>query len=232
MIVSEYRSDDEEEHSGWDQKGSGILEPDSEPKKKSKNPIKAHAEDRQEKLLVLILKLAAIRGYNQIGNIKLPDGSYMPKTSISPLLQYVLSREKPVPGVNEFIQLLREAGVTPDLVTNENVKHKLISTTGEQYSRPYTHNAINGQENPAATTRQLFPDSDMDILPSSRKRRLVDYDDTDDEEEVGTQPPKLFGPYHPVKKAIRQSDRKKRRVETELLKAAETPYESDSNDGW
>ncbi|KAI1299853.1 hypothetical protein HDE_03677 [Halotydeus destructor] len=95
-----------------------------EPKKKG-NFIMLRAVERQRKLLKIIMRLAAINGYNDTENIKLSDGSYMSDSDIVSLLMHVLSPGKLVNGLKEFVDLLHTAGVTPDLIVNENVKAML-----------------------------------------------------------------------------------------------------------
>lgn len=207
MLVTDYKSDDDDSSDPlitWQQEGSG--HPDST--KTNRNPIKAYAEDRQRKLLSIIMKLALVKGYNNLGNIKLTDGTYLPKSDVTPLLLYVLSRDKPVTGISEFIELLREAGVTPDMVTNEGVKQKLQGTHSSFSQRPHV----------------TYEDEVMHVDPDTRKRQR----------EEDAPPPPLSGPFYRLKRkrAIRPSEKENKRIRSELIQAQQTPlpYESDSND--
>lgn len=119
----------EEEEAGVNQDGSGadmITQTESPAfASQPKNRIKAHTLDRQKKLLTIILKLAQVKAYNEYGNIRATDGKY--RYDIVPLLTYALSRDQGVHGLDDFVALLKEAGVTPDLILNENLRMKLDS---------------------------------------------------------------------------------------------------------
>lgn len=241
MIVSKYTSDDDDEQperNTWDQNG-GSFQPKSpdQPQtlKKTKNVIKAYAEDRQRKLLMLILRLATVRGYNDLGNIKLKDGSYMPRTDICPLLCYAVSRERAILGIDEFVQLLREAGVTSDMVTNEALKNKLQGRSNTHHGELTTlvSQAPASQSNPVEPVQQrILPsdydsdnsvpfqnnDEDMTILPSSRKRQH-------EMDEGSSFLPKLYGPFPKQRKV---AVRKHTTDALTLAKNTPLPYESDS----
>lgn len=243
LIVNDYHSDDEgagRQVASWTQKGSGGGEV-TDQRKTSKNAIKAYAEDRQRKLLTIILKLAVVKGYNNLGNIKLPNGSYLPKSDVVPLILYVLSREKPIAGIGEFIELLREAGVTPDLVTNEAVRQKLQSR--QSYQNHIQHFLPQAEEQ---DEQEEHTDVPMTEVPSSRKRSYDDDNDDDDSPNnddssiSSVPPPPLLGPYTPASKRKRTLDEehennKKRKREIDNLAAAHQkplPYDSDSNDDY
>ena len=75
---------------------------------------------------LLQLSLARINGYNEHGHIAAPNGTFMPNTNISTLIQYALNKtgEAP-PGARTFVDLLAIAGVKPHDVKNLNVKRLL-----------------------------------------------------------------------------------------------------------
>lgn len=130
LVVKEYSSSEEEEKEAEDrkpiaQKGGGggnlYMENDGLPK----NFIKAHALNRQRKLLSIILKIAKVEGYNDNLQIKGPNGQFMEKSDIVRLLLWAVSQDKVMFGLNEFVDLLKKAGVTADDVLNENLKVRL-----------------------------------------------------------------------------------------------------------
>ena len=211
MVISEYK---DEQHSGrdedhdtlWEQRGSGVPNLSHEPTSTTKNRIKAYAEDRQRKLLNIVMKLALVRGYNDHGHIKLQDGSYMPKTDVGTLLLNALAREKPVQGISEFVDLLREAGVSPTWITNENVRQKLEGrqrkhNTTTQYTDQYYADPFDS-ETAVIPPRETTPVV-MSVLPSARKRSRTEFEQNPDEDCISKR-----------KTAI---PRKKRRTELELL---------------
>lgn len=112
--------------------GGGV---DIEPVKKPANVIKRYARERQHKFLKIILRLAAINGYDEEGRIKLADGTYMSQSDIVALLQHALSPGRNISGMNEFIALLREAKVSPDLLINETVKSMLLGHSNQKVQK-------------------------------------------------------------------------------------------------
>lgn len=59
-----------------------------------RNTIRAHAEERQRKLIHLILKIAAVNGYNENRQIRKSDGSFLENSDLIPLLTYAITKEK------------------------------------------------------------------------------------------------------------------------------------------
>ena len=116
-----------------DQSGKGGSDNEmivEETNKKSGNAIRRHALERQEKFLQIILKLASISAYNDHGHLKRADGSFSSDFQLIPLLVYALQRDKEVKGVDHFVDLLIKAKVPPNLITNENLKQKMIQKSG------------------------------------------------------------------------------------------------------
>lgn len=90
------------------------------------NSIRKYALERQQKLLKVILKLALANGYDNSGRMRESDGSFL--REIYPLIMHAFSPGRSLAGLNRFVRLLKEAGVKPDEVINENVKHLLTNT--------------------------------------------------------------------------------------------------------
>jgi hypothetical protein len=74
----------------------------------------------------IILKLAKINGYDVLGRVRNKKGEYIDSSIIS-LINNAMTHGKLLLGQNEFISLLKEANVEPDLIYNENVRAKLIN---------------------------------------------------------------------------------------------------------
>ena len=86
-------------------------------------------------MIVIIWKLAKHGGSNEDGKIKTSNGDTF---DLVPLLLHASSPGKNVKGIPEFVNLLYQSGVTPDLIINSYIREELkkrIST----YSA--THNA-------------------------------------------------------------------------------------------
>ena len=95
------------------------------------NKIRRYAAERQRKLLSIVLKLASKQLYDSAGRIDTTRG----KVEITPLLLYALSPGRTYPALDEFVDLLHKAGVTPDEVINGSVKEMLRARY--QHQQPY-----------------------------------------------------------------------------------------------
>ena len=125
MVLKDYTSDEEDSkmQSGGainsSEKSEGINQ------ELPRNSIRAHALNRLRKLLTIVLKLAKVQGYNDNYQIKGQDGNYIERTDLQSLLNWAVSQDKVMVGLNEFVDLLKKAGVTPEDVLNENLKVRL-----------------------------------------------------------------------------------------------------------
>jgi len=97
-----------------------------EPVEKSADKIKSKIYDKIHRFIKIILKLARTVGYDEDLRIKLKNGKYLEKSNIVDLLTHAMSVGKVLYGENEFIELLSESDVNPDLIINDNVRIKLI----------------------------------------------------------------------------------------------------------
>lgn len=187
--------------------GGNIDEPErvvhiEEAPKKKGNQIRKYALERQQKFLKIILRLAAINGYDENGRIKLPSGTYMENSDIVTLLGHSLTPGRNISGLKEFVDLLAEAGVSDDLVINENVKQMLQKSQGFQ-KRPNSKLAPHVDLNvlpdaPKSAKKRTYEEvedgepqlshnlDDADLAPQSRKRKRDDND-----------PPPMLGPFPP-----------------------------------
>ena len=74
----------------------------------------------------VILKLARTIGYDDDLRIKLRSGKYLEKSNIVDLLTHAMSAGKVLYGEEEFVELLSDCDVDPNLIINDNVRNKLI----------------------------------------------------------------------------------------------------------
>ncbi len=83
--------------------------------------------DKTHRLLNIILKIAAIEGYDSNFHIYDSNGNPIMNSDIVVLLNNALTNGKVLNGENEFIRLLYEAQVDPHMIINEHVKAKLLN---------------------------------------------------------------------------------------------------------
>ena len=131
----------DDEHQEFVQTGgqdviTNALAPTASETKRKGNFIQDRARDRQKKLITIVLKLAAIQGYNEKCEIKLNDGSYMPNTNIVELISHTLAANRAINGINQFVDLLKSAGVTEDLINNGQIINMLRSRSDLQQNTP------------------------------------------------------------------------------------------------
>ncbi|RWR99203.1 hypothetical protein B4U79_05222, partial [Dinothrombium tinctorium] len=93
----------------------------------SKNNSKRNVIEKFENIIHIILKLSLIQGFNENGEIRNKFGSYLNGTSLHSLIKECLSENKVLNGENEFISLLVESNVNPDLIINEKIRQKMLS---------------------------------------------------------------------------------------------------------
>src|SRR5690349_11055664 len=101
------------------------VQPSIEPMKKG-NKIKDHALERQKRLLSIVLKLAEVKRYNNHLEIRRRDGTFMQNTDLIALLLQAVTPGRILLGQQEFVDLLREARVDPELVANLNIRSILL----------------------------------------------------------------------------------------------------------
>jgi len=78
------------------------------------------------RLIKIVLKLANVNGYDDEGRVRTKDGTIINGSSVVVLLNHAMNYGHALIGETEFIQLLKEANVDPDLIVNDNVRSKLI----------------------------------------------------------------------------------------------------------
>jgi hypothetical protein len=83
--------------------------------------------DKLNKIMKIFLKLANIRAYDVIGRVRDRKGNYINDSDIIALINHAMSHGKLLLAQNEFIRLLHEAKIEPELIINENIKAKLLN---------------------------------------------------------------------------------------------------------
>ena len=169
VLMAEDASDDEEVCQP--QTGNGVedlelveqMPPQAQQKKG--NTIRDYAMDRQRRLLQIIMRIASIQGYNDKGNIKDKDGKFLEGTDIVPLILYSVTKERLVKGIDSYVDLLIEAKVPPEVITNENLKQRLINAGhASNRPKPSAHVPISEPE------ESVLPQISMDTTPSLQKK--------------------------------------------------------------
>jgi hypothetical protein len=82
--------------------------------------------DKLTRQIKIILKLAKIGAYDTDLRIRGEGDEFINNSNIINLLADATATSKVLIGYNEFIKLLYEANVEPELIINENVKYQLI----------------------------------------------------------------------------------------------------------
>lgn len=170
------------------QQGTGVVEKAvSEPpvmtsssssvaKQKKENSNRRYAVDRQRKLLSMILKLALHGGYDANGMIVCANGD---TTDIVPLIMYAGSPGRNVKGMTDFVNLLYDAGVEPELVINTLVRELLHKRIRDD-KRPFV-------SKPPLSTVQL-PTVNVPAVESQRKETDMPPPKRAQEEEIVSRP--------------------------------------------
>ena len=131
---------------------------------KKENSIRKYAYERELKRCKIILKLAAYGGYDELGRIKLPDGTFMEDSDIIPLLMHVLSPGRNIKGINEFVDLLHRAGVSPEFIINTSIRDMLMrrGTLSQTYTTPKDN-----------SPREKSPEDFPENSPTSRTSKTI-----------------------------------------------------------
>src|SRR5277367_4725607 len=111
---------------------------------KQKQPKHHPLLEKLTSQIKIILKIAKIDGYDGNFRIKNESGVFIDNTNIINLLSNVTTPAKALLGHEPFVSLLYKAGVEPELISNENIRVKLIklyetkATIPEQEPMIYT----------------------------------------------------------------------------------------------
>jgi hypothetical protein len=149
-----------------------------------KDRIKIKIYDKIHRFIKIIIKLARYSGYDEELRIRLKNGKYLDKSNIVDLLTHAMSAGKLLYGENEFIELLHNCGVDPELIINDNVKSKLLqfSRKSKPINEPMDINIIN--EN---LRKRKSDDHNDENQNKKRKRDDIEDSDGDKRETDETQ---------------------------------------------
>jgi hypothetical protein len=100
---------------------------------------RTHTITRLKSLLLIILKIARINGYDDETRIRGSDGNFIENSNLITLLDYVTSGGKRLVGEEEFFELMKKANVPPELILNENARLKLISLYNQPVAKKINH---------------------------------------------------------------------------------------------
>jgi hypothetical protein len=82
----------------------------------------------------IILKLGSIKAYDDNRRILGSDGKYIPGSDITMLMNEAMTPKRTLIGLDEFVKLLHQTKVDPDIIMNDNIRSKLV-----KYKRQNTH---------------------------------------------------------------------------------------------
>ena len=186
--------------------------------KKSKS-IKEKSVEKIKKILTIILKLAKINGYDESGRIN-DNGNFIENSDIVALIQYALTPGKVLIGENEFAELLIKAGVSPDVITNDNLKAKIIKSRTKEKIVKEPHDNEKSQKDDSIKSSAIdVPMSNVDKVENKRTKRS--FDEIESEEEI----------YKPTdKKAKRSFEEENNRPKKKFVKKNSWYLPSDDED--
>ena len=153
--------------------------------------IKFKIYDKIHRFIKIILKLAKSESYDEGLRIKSRNGKFLEKSNIVDLLTHAMSAGKVLHGEEEFIGLLAECGVDPELILNENVKSKLEQYMNKNSSirRIAFKPTQTVERNPSERTDKIR-DTPKVVRKGNKKVILVDT--PEDQEETFEEPTQSF----------------------------------------
>lgn len=125
---------------------------DQEPEHVVKTRNRKSPHERLEKAIRIVLNIANVNGYDKEFRIKTVDGAVVQGSDLVLLLNHSLSYGRLLKGESEFIDLLHKASVDPELITNDNVKAKLVAL----YDRKVRY--VNTATKPKPRITETFPE--------------------------------------------------------------------------
>jgi hypothetical protein len=144
----------------------------------------------------VILKLARKIGYDSDLRIKLKNGKYLEKSNIVDLLTHAMSVGKVLYGEQEFIDLLADSDVDPDLIINDNVRIKLLQHINKSKENKGYDDVTMIKEVVTGPKKRIVEVDDLTdnnsrrvitvnrngaLINLNRKRRLTQPDESDEE---------------------------------------------------
>lgn len=163
---------------------------------KATNTEKRPKSTPKSRLLArILLKLAKHGAYNDEGQLRDADGQFLDGTDVLSQVRIALRVQKPKTSSEIFIKLLKESGVTPDLLLNPTVRDQLqkYEQDGDwrNTSLPESPDSFtSAPESPmtveSAPTPILHQTTEPQQSTSSErgKKRTLEQDETEEIEEV------------------------------------------------
>lgn len=144
--------------------------------------------DRLGRILKIVLKLSKKQAFDEEYRVKRDDGTYVNNSNIISLLNHCMSHGKLLNGLPEFVKLLHESNIDPELIINENVKAKLYALI---------HKPVESDDKAIQTENENSNTGNIDmetqpkvIMQSGELKRKHDDDDLDNSEPVPVKPSK------------------------------------------
>ena len=161
------------------QHGQGLeLQPPPISKASKRNTIRENAMDRQRRLLQIIMHIASVQGYNNQCNIKDRNGSFVEGSDIVPLILYAVSKEKLVKDIEPFVNLLVDAKVPPEIITNEVLRQRVISTRrhtsapATQATYPQNESMSSDEDESSSDVAEVSPQEDiLEVTPNANSNK-------------------------------------------------------------
>lgn len=172
------------------QGGNEFISSDVQPTAAPRNSVRSYALQRQTKMVKLILKLALAGVYDSNGTMRSSSGE---RISVVPFIMHCFKPGKVLSGLDEFINLMSQAGIEPDQVINENVKQMLLRSKSDRVPSPLPSAPAPAPQTPALSIRSAPPakprktrnvspvkrtlrSANQSIGPSSKKSPLSNWD--------------------------------------------------------
>lgn len=73
----------------------------------------------------IILKLGRINGYDENRRVRDSNNTYVPGSDVTMLLTEAMTPKRVLVGMDEFIKMLYDTKVCPDVILNDDVRSKL-----------------------------------------------------------------------------------------------------------
>ncbi len=144
----------------------------SKPETKPKSRLTAVKQNRTDQIMK---KLVEVNGYSdttlQIRDI---DGNFIRNTDVEALVGYALKPNRNPKGLEEFVDLLCEARVNPDLIINQHIREKLLRlNTMHNIKRTLITPVSTGAYRPPPRSGYSAPPpSQTSAKSASRKRKM------------------------------------------------------------
>ena len=166
-----------------------------------------------EKLLNIVLKIAAHKGYNEEFQIYDRNGDPISNSNIVSLVNYALSHESTKVGESDFVRILFESNVNPNWIINENLRQKLVNYT----STPYNARPSSPTAPQVSSDNDDDDDDDNNDNNSGNIENLFSDTIEESEENQPNQNTTYVKQFHGVpkrkfKKAIRNHERPEQRI--------------------